>query len=347
MSKLVLHFDVNETIILEDKAGGDTREMCLNKIIAKSASVAPDASGSYSWLSPSGSSAPFSSPSKRAVSDLHFGFEPLSSIASSYYRVPALKQNVRGFKAHPHGAAWSEVLGLLVDKMAYSGPGTLPKSLSQDGGRSHFVLPSFFECVTGLVGEGRDVSVVIRTFGDDLEDIKVALGAFARGEHPMFPGFKEPEWEVDDGKMWKGRYGEGGEWQLSPWKGGREGEGGGVSEAEAVMMFERNKVTLVQDDYQYWSQNECRPGAGKPCWVGGEVRHIFFDDNIHYSEDDSIVAVRKSVGDGCFEALDGKQTMEEEGRSIVKVFAVKALLYDDYFLEKVKACEKRMAEEDL
>jgi hypothetical protein len=39
LPKLVLHFDVNETILLVDEAGGDTFEDCLNKIICKSAMV--------------------------------------------------------------------------------------------------------------------------------------------------------------------------------------------------------------------------------------------------------------------------------------------------------------------
>lgn len=39
MTRLVLHFDVNETIVVEDIAGGDTFEDCLNKILAKNALV--------------------------------------------------------------------------------------------------------------------------------------------------------------------------------------------------------------------------------------------------------------------------------------------------------------------
>ena len=35
LPKLVLHFDVNETILLVDDAGGDTFENCLNKTICK------------------------------------------------------------------------------------------------------------------------------------------------------------------------------------------------------------------------------------------------------------------------------------------------------------------------
>ena len=39
--KLILHFDVNETIMIGDPAGGDTFEDCLNKMIAKNAFIRP------------------------------------------------------------------------------------------------------------------------------------------------------------------------------------------------------------------------------------------------------------------------------------------------------------------
>ncbi len=39
MARLVLHFDVNETIMVGDPAGGDSFEESLNKIVSKSAIV--------------------------------------------------------------------------------------------------------------------------------------------------------------------------------------------------------------------------------------------------------------------------------------------------------------------
>ena len=46
---LFLHFDINETILIGDPAGGDTVTECLNKIIAKSAFVRTDDSDSSSY----------------------------------------------------------------------------------------------------------------------------------------------------------------------------------------------------------------------------------------------------------------------------------------------------------
>lgn len=47
--RLVLHFDVNETIVIEDIAGGDTYEDCLNKILAKNAFVRRSPSSMLWW----------------------------------------------------------------------------------------------------------------------------------------------------------------------------------------------------------------------------------------------------------------------------------------------------------
>ena len=42
--RMVIHFDINETILIGDRAGGDTVEDCLNKVLAKSAFVKMTAS---------------------------------------------------------------------------------------------------------------------------------------------------------------------------------------------------------------------------------------------------------------------------------------------------------------
>lgn len=36
---MIIHFDINETILIGDEAGGDTKEQCINKVLAKSAYV--------------------------------------------------------------------------------------------------------------------------------------------------------------------------------------------------------------------------------------------------------------------------------------------------------------------
>jgi hypothetical protein len=47
---LILHFDVNETLICEDATGGDTFEDSLNKIISKNILVKNDVNDKVVWF---------------------------------------------------------------------------------------------------------------------------------------------------------------------------------------------------------------------------------------------------------------------------------------------------------
>lgn len=59
---------------------------------------------------------------------------------------------------------------------------------SAEGYRHLFLLPAFFETLHQLqVVQGRDIRLVIRTFGHDLPDVVAALNCFCNGLHPDFP----------------------------------------------------------------------------------------------------------------------------------------------------------------
>ena len=87
--------------------------------------------------------------------------------------------------------------------------------------------------------------------------------------------------------------------------------------------------------------------SGKPLWLTlrdpSGWRHLFFDDNIHAKEDDSIVAVRmrRDVGQP-FEAATGAATIELHGSVLRKVPTFKAVCDVDWFLKEIAACEERI-----
>merc|ERR1712194_473190 len=54
------------------------------------------------------------------------------------------------------------------------------------------IVPSFLRAVERLVVEDQeDVSVVFRTFGEDMPEVRSVFEAFARGRHPNFLGMRE------------------------------------------------------------------------------------------------------------------------------------------------------------
>merc|ERR1711862_21592 len=95
----------------------------------------------------------------------------------------------------------------------------------------------------------------------------------------------------------------------------------------------------IRDDYWFWKGHNYVPQCGKPLWIEDDgAHHIFFDDNIHNHERDSIVAVR-TCSSGVFRSVSGRATCNLHGICLVKAQPVQAVLNEEYFLEKISECE--------
>lgn len=234
---LVLHFDVNETLLLDDPAGGDTPEDCLNKIIAKSAFCRIPASAQLDknvplssvvptqWLdgspilgSPEGNTKNVAGiresedQSRMSTNNkcpgLHTDWEWPEG-ACPYYKT-AYKKFAKTFTEH-HGSGYRQIaeqikqnltLGEVVD-----GSREVDERISHDG-VNHFMLPAFFHCMHKVLTEEprRKVRLVIRTFGSDLSNVANAITAFAEGNHPLYPDFRCPELVLKDENLYRGRW---------------------------------------------------------------------------------------------------------------------------------------------
>ena len=222
----MLHFDINETILVGDEAGGDTREDCLNKMICKSAFVLMDdgqevegddkqpnmsrrALGHTKNLMPSrwwdGT------PIKRDDRDtshnepppLYTGWEwPPNSCP--YYRT-SYKKRAKDFTLND-GTAYRPLYHELEKRIAF-----LPDDVKAADGHKyphalHHMLPAFFHTLHKLKQSGRSFGLVLRTFGTDLPDIAEALNVFARGEHPLYPDFRDESLILKPERMFRGRW---------------------------------------------------------------------------------------------------------------------------------------------
>ena len=261
LPSLVLHFDVNETIIVEDIAGGDTRDMSLNKALTKSLLVST-AGGS---LDEEGVPAEYFDGSKiegatePAVEDSttppFFNQFNRPNQTESYYRTPPFRRNVWEFDEHSHCLRFLEVRRQMVEALAC--PNDWPQPLqSPSTPGSLFIVPSFFEALHQLTHvQSRSATVVIRTFGSDLAAVREALAAFGRGEHPEYPDYRCAAMEnlVEH----RGRYDEDGVFFLY------DGEGRKVAETEGELLefIEGGECLVVQDDYEVRREQRGRGGA--------------------------------------------------------------------------------------
>lgn len=134
----------------------------------------------------------------------------------------------------------------------------------------------------------------------------------------------------------------------------------------------KQKIILgIQDDYYHWKWNNYSPTCGKPVWIrcarnslqstpakmesSPTTHHIIFDDNIHNDPNDSIVAIRKETFTPLpadsgknrnytthFITLSGDDTLTCNGKYMVRVPTVDAVLDEEWFLGEISRCEENV-----
>jgi len=383
---LVLHFDINETILVGDEAGGDTREDCLNKMICKSAFVlmndGQEVEGDEGqptmsrralahtkklkptrWWDGSPIQPDKGDPSEDSPPPLYTGWEWPPN-ACPYYRT-SLKKRAKNFTLND-GAAYRPLYHELEKRIAF-----LPDDVKGADGREYphalyHMLPAFFHTLHELKRGGRSFSLVLRTFGSDLPDIAKALNVFARGDHPLYPDFRDDRLVLTPEQMFRGRWrGEKGggddqiEYQLLKWSEGDDESSYcdddivAAGDAELLNIIEHCSVAGIQDHYSFWDKNNNAPWSGKPVWThrtsacegsSRNCHHVFFDDNIHNDATDSIAAVRvESEGvKGTYKSLSGEDILEMQGLHLIKVSTVAPVLDQDWFLHRIREAEERL-----
>ena len=355
--KLVLHFDVNETIMVGDPAGGDSFEDCLNKMICKNAFVRARAAGAdpraaasvaeLTWwdgtpLDAAGDGAP------ALVSTWEW-----PEGCCPFYQVVALKRFAKRFTEPPSpGRAYRAVFEKLEAALRVPEPqrARVDPRLCHDGVH-WFLVPAFFHTLRALHAAGRDFAVVVRTFGTDGPNVARALEAWAGGRHPSLGGV--PALAAAPVRVWRIRFADDGGFALTP-EGAADGAAaeGALAEEDALAMMEARgargpTAAVCADDYNWWASHGESAAAGKPMWLtlaDEATHHIFFDDNIRNHPTLSIVATRvRRDAAAPFAPASGEATRALHGLFIVRCPTFEAVLDPDWFLKHIDACTRARA----
>ncbi len=97
------------------------------------------------------------------------------------------------------------------------------------------------------------------------------------------------------------------------------------------------------DDFKFWQDQDYHYSAGKPMWLDlsdPSIHHIIFDDNIRVTDIDSIVDVRVFEGDSKIRSLKLDQMKVLEDVCLVQADLLQSTEKEDYFIEKLKICER-------
>ncbi|XP_071783633.2 uncharacterized protein LOC139933451 [Centroberyx gerrardi] len=318
--KLILHIDLNNTILVSDAVTGQGTVAALDYFLTTVTWGQMSKHGKWEWLSDSPSLLP---PCEGAIS-YYSQFGRVAGFTS------AAGRRFRGIlDEHLDLLRWPE--GLKGDKeLAVKG---------EDGRLYHWILPSFFQLLRDLVEEGREFAILFRTFGTDLPRVLSAVSrALNQGAHPLFPDLPALKLSVD----------------VTPGKIRCSKRAVVLSRAEDRVSTRDGERALYrylssvhglggfQDHFDWWASNTYSILGGKPLWVDPfdqQVQHIFIDDNIRQNDDDTIVHPM------VFMDPDGTETRtactsELYDISLVQNDLLRAISDPCYFTQRVRICQE-------
>ncbi|KNC74976.1 hypothetical protein SARC_12489, partial [Sphaeroforma arctica JP610] len=191
---LVLHVDINRTLLMSDKAGRKTTEDIISETVASCVYGRVDANGI--WVAVSHE--PFSTPPdeeslvdfKHYIDSIRFPYPPLSesvnkeeqrekNYAVKERRKAALKTFTSpGFP----GEQYRDTYSRLLDTLRVQGR----------PGEYRTIVNSFFHLLVRLESTNVRYRLIFRTFGTDLDEVAVAMNEFCDGLNPDFPEVNLP-----------------------------------------------------------------------------------------------------------------------------------------------------------
>mmetsp|Transcript_30427 Transcript_30427/g.70058 ORF Transcript_30427/g.70058 Transcript_30427/m.70058 type:complete len:447 (+) Transcript_30427:71-1411(+) len=372
---LLLHFDVNKTVILTDSIDAKTMDACIREAISDMYWGQVSADGQqWQWFGPGTVCAR----------------PPATEGALSYHDfckriIPekdARKPVVREFsKVEPETkTAMEQTVKDAVARMELPIPGKGDPGLEKAGlnKECYLMLPGLFKLVASLVKRKIKFSLVFRSFGQDHDKIRNEWNAFCERRHPIFSHLLDGVGPLDGSVLgipdkrldrihtvYRDEHGpvlaldtftngpKESTWDAwvkakpKPLEDTRNGRAFFAKEGAKCMdgmiaiasYFESlliaETTVAMKDDWAWWTWHKEASHAGKLMLALENANVLFFDDNIEVL-DAHIV--------DCREADGSVMTRERIKESCVRVNPVEALLNEDYYLEEI---ESRCGWQDL
>lgn len=344
--KLILHFDIRNTILVADSVTQVKVEQALNTFLT-GVTWGREGDNGWEWLSNTPSLGP---PCDGTITYYKHLERQLAQVPDDR---ALLRQATGDFTQESLGERFRPSFDKHLRRLRWNHdvPDKMLTMVGCDKCHYHYLLPSFVRLLYKLQADGRDFAIVLRTYGMDARNVLSCLQYIIHGNHPDFDGHSLPI-DVRTNPGWV-RRNEDGRVEFGVVK---EGSGTPESETERIyndelqiydMLSGSRGITGFVDDFVYWQRNSYSHRAGKPFWINLEddtVQHIFFDDNIRVTADDSIVDVRLATPDGSgFESIDLNRMSEFEDACLVQADLLESIDNVEYFVEKARTCERNYA----
>ena len=339
--KLVLHFDIRNTVLVCDSVTNVSMEQALNSFLTGVAWGKANNS-EWHWHSYTPSLTP---PAPNTTTIYKF-------LEKMLVKTPVDRTNLRiatGDFTHTSMGegflpVFQEHLQLLrwrqdpVEHLTMSG---------KNGKQYHYILPSVYRIIHKLYEDGRDFAVIFRTYGLDAKNVLSSLSHGLSGNHPYFPNTVEMNVNKIPGKVHRPSD-QPIVFEIQD-KNAKNGEGTSVYSGDReiyTMLSQTEGICAFQDDFPCWQGNNYHHRSAKPLYIDPHdenVHHIFFDDNIRTFEHDSIVDVRVFESPDAKEArsISNQEACRYERMNMIQADLLKAIKDTEYFVKAVQTCEEK------
>lgn len=225
MKTLIVHLDLNRTVLMSDSSGSRSMEDTLNYLLSEVAygTVVSQSDNSTRWVCSTSVEPSSTNPqpsqlvSYKEYIDSQYlyitkddvvphGHTSAADFNKSQKEMRKAAQSSFTHNGQP-GETFAPTLRQLLARMHFTEEGgyqeaarsasrDLPPCLLRDTWASgrYFLLPSFLKLLLNLqenhpgMVDIDHVRIVYRTYGRDLEEVARELDIFANGKHPLFPG---------------------------------------------------------------------------------------------------------------------------------------------------------------
>ena len=315
-----------------------------------------------------------------------------------YYRT-SFKKLAKRF-TEGHGCVYRHLYEELCHKLC------LNETAANEKGAGHDIfanfIPAFFHTLqfyfpskssnaqtkavarNGYLPEPTKVTLVLRTFGTDLPRVAQCVSEFAKGNHPSYPDYYNPDLIMNIDlfcSSWTCRDVQGNVvetedekhelvYELHSTTTDKVGDhsqnrtaGGDLTGDDAILNYlQTRSIVGIQDCYPFWRDNNHAPWSGKPVWArtnnlsgAHNHHHILLDDNIHNDPLDGAGGIRvpqvaEETREGkhsSYESLHGCEALNMHGKHLIRVPTICPLIEDNWFVQQIEKARWKHYEEDV
>ena len=335
--KLVLHFDVRNTILVANSVDNIKEEQALNSFLT-CVMWGKQTDMGWQWYSDMPS---LRCPHPDAQTYYKYLERQIVHVPSDRVR---LRRVTGDFTQEDIGRRFSKYFHTTLEHLAWrhleGRRNTALTVKGKDGTPYHYILPAVYKLIHHLHRTKREFSVIVRTFGRDAHNVLQAMKVTMQGNHPEFPEKLPVEVNTNFGKII--RTDDTMTMQIP------SDQGTAVLHNERTIsnhLSATKGISAFVDDFIHWQSNDYSYLCAKPLWVDPndkKVQHIFFDDNIRITDADNIVDVRffDSADSDKARSLTGEEMEKFENMCLVQSNLLESASDNDYFINKVDVCER-------